>query len=178
MDFWRRPTQPRRAVDVREGMRTVTSFALLLAAASASAGFFDDCDYTAARDASAPLAGATSIVIVGRAGALRVTGIRGATEVRAKGTACTSERDNLNRITLTATRSGNAVRVEANLPEGNGFSWGRNALDFEVTVPANIPLRIDDSSGDLRVEGVGAADIHDGSGGLHVRNVSGDLNIE
>src|SRR5207244_4070496 len=78
----------------------------------------------------------------------------------------------------TATRSGNAVRVEANLPEGNGFSWGRNALDFEVTVPVNIPLRIDDSSGDLRVEGVGAADIHDGSGGLHVRNVSGDLNIE
>src|SRR2546423_3005360 len=160
-------------------MRALTTFALAaLSAATASAGFFDDCDYTAARSASAPLAGATSIAIVGRAGELRVMGVRGATDVRAKGTACTSERDNLNRITLTATRVGSEVRIEANVPEMNGFGWGRNGLDFEVTVPDNIPLRIDDSSGELRVENVGAADIHDSSGALHVRNVSGELRID
>lgn len=158
-------------------MRILTSAALAVVAATASAGFFDDCDYTAARTASAPLAGATSIVIIGRAGGLRVCGMHGATEVRAKGTACTSDRDNLARITLTATRSGGAVRIEANVPSASSF-WSRNALDFEVTVPDNIPLRIDDSSGELRVENVGAADIHDGSGGLFVRNVSGDLAID
>src|SRR5438874_10711316 len=101
--------QPGRGDDVRSRMRLLTSAALALVAATASAGFFDDCDYTAARNVSSPLAGATSIVIVGRAGSLRVSGLRGATEVRAKGTACTSDRDNLPHITLTATRSGDAV---------------------------------------------------------------------
>lgn len=161
-------------------MRTLTSLALAFAAtaASASHGFFDDCNHTAARSASAPVAGATRIAIVGRAGELRVTGARGATEVRAKGTACTSEAGNLSRITLTATRQGSEIRIEANMPESAGFGWSRNSLDFEVTVPDNIPIRIDDSSGELHVEGIGAADIRDSSGALHVRNVSGDVNID
>lgn len=161
-------------------MRIQMTLALaFLAAASASASMFDDCDYTAQRTAAIPLAGATSITIVGRAGELKVTGARGVTEVRAKGTACTFDRDFLDRITVTATREGSAVRIEAQVPEINGFRWGgRHGLDFEVTVPDNIPLRIDDSSGELTVENVGAADIHDSSGALHVRNVSGDLRID
>jgi len=160
-------------------MRTQLTLALALLAASASASMFDDCTYTAARSASLPVAGATSIRIIGRAGELKIVGSRGATEVRAKGTACTSEKDNLDRITLTATRDGSVLRIEAKVPETSGFmTWGRNGLDFEVSVPANLPLRIDDSSGELHVEGVGAADIHDSSGALHVRDVSGDLRID
>jgi hypothetical protein len=160
-------------------MRNALSVALLLLATSATAGWFGtDCGYTAARSASAPLAGATRIVIVGRAGELRVTGARGATEVRATGTACSSDRDALRDITLTATRSGSEVRVEANIPEGSHWGWGSNALDFEVTVPDGVPLRIDDSSGELWVERVGPADIHDSSGALHVSGVNGDLSID
>ena len=159
-------------------MRTLTSVALTLLATSASAGLSgNDCDYTAARSASAPVAGATRIVIVGRAGELRVNGSRGVSQVVAKGTACSSERDNLDDITLTATRNGSELRVEAKIPEFSGWH-STNALDFEVSVPDNIPIRIDDSSGELRVTGIGAADIHDSSGALHVRDVSGDLRID
>lgn len=159
-------------------MRMITSAALLLAASTASAGFFSDCDYTAARSVSAPAAGATRIVIIGRAGGLRVTGVRGIAEVRASGTACTSERDRLSNITLTATRVGSEVRIEAHVPDLSGFFWtGRSALDFEVTVPDSVPLRVEDSSGDLKIENVAAADVEDGSGALHVRNVAGDLSI-
>ena len=153
-------------------MRTLALLALTLA------GFFgNDCDYTAPRTATISAAGATHIVIIGRAGTLRVTGARGTSEVRATGTACSSERDNLPEITLVATRSGSEVRIEAKVPQFSGWR-STNALDFEVSVPNNIPLRIDDSSGELRVEGVGAADIHDSSGALHVRDVSGDLQID
>ena len=156
----------------------LTSIALTLAAASASAGWFgNDCNYTAPRNASIAVAGATHVVIIARAGELRVTGAGGTTEVRATGTACTSERDNLSEITLVATRSGSEVRIEAKIPEFSGWH-SNNQLDFEVTVPNNLPLRIDDTSGEMRVEGVGAADIHDSSGSLHVRAVSGDLNID
>ena len=153
------------------------SAALTLAAASSSAGWFGDCDYSAPRSASAPAAGVTRIVIVGRAGELRVTGARGAAEVRAKGTACTTDRDMLSQITLTATRSGSELRIEANMPESEFWS-GSRALDFEVTVPEDVPLRIDDTSGELNVENVGPAEIQDRSGSLHVRNVAGDCSID
>jgi DUF4097 and DUF4098 domain-containing protein YvlB len=154
----------------------MTSAVLLLLAATASAGLFGDgCDFTAARSAAAPVAGATHIVIIGRAGELRVTGARGATEVRAKGTACASDRDTLGEITLTATRSGSEVRIEAHTPE---MHWGSAALDFEVVVPENVPLTIDDTSGELRVENVAASVIHDTSGAMTVRNVTGDLAID
>jgi DUF4097 and DUF4098 domain-containing protein YvlB len=159
-------------------MRTLTSGALILFATAASAGWFgDDCSYTAPRNASISTAGATHVVIIGRAGELRVTGAAGTSEARAIGTACTSARDNLPEITLVATRSGSEVRIEAKVPDFSGWH-STNQLDFEVTVPNNLPLRIDDTSGALRVDGVGAADIHDSSGALHVRAVSGDLNID
>src|SRR5437867_9226428 len=103
-------------------MRTLTSVALTLLTTSAWAGWFgDDCTYTAARNASVSAAGATRIVIVGRAGELRVSGARGTSEVRATGTACTSERDNLNNVALVATRSGSEVRIEAKVPEFSGW---------------------------------------------------------
>ena len=154
------------------------SAVLTLIAASSSAGWFgNDCDYTAPRSASAPVAGATRIVIIARAGELRVTGARGVSEVRASGKACTSDRDMLSKMTLTATRSGSEVRIEANIPESD-FWDGNRTLDFEVTVPSDIPLRIDDTSGEMTVENVGPSDIHDSSGSLHVRNVTGDLSID
>lgn len=159
-------------------MRTTLSVVLALSAVSAYAGWFgDDCSYTAARNASISAAGASRIVIVGRAGELRVSGAPGGTDVRATGTACTSERENLNDIVLVATRSGSEVRIEAKMPEFSGWH-STNMLDFEVSVPGNVPLRIDDSSGELRVEGVATADIHDSSGALHVRRVTGDLSID
>src|SRR5437764_5036048 len=139
-------------------MRTLASLALAFAATTSFAGWFDDCDYTAARSASLPVAGATSVSIIGRAGELRVTGVRGAAEVMAKGNACTSERDNLQQIQLVATRVGSEVRIEAKVPQSSSFFFAHNALDFEVTLPANLPVRIDDTSGELTVDGVGAAD--------------------
>lgn len=160
-------------------MRTLTTLALALVAATASAHMSDDCSYSAPRSASLPVAGATSIRIIGRAGELKVRGARGAAEVRASGTACTFDKGSLDRITLTATREGSTIRIEASVPEVMSFlTWGHHGLDFEVTVPDNIPLRIDDSSGELEVQNIGAADIHDSSGALHVRDVSGDLRID
>src|SRR5262245_57670361 len=103
-------------------MRKLISVALLLLATSAFAGLFsDDCSYTAPRNAAISAAGATRIVIIGRAGELKITGAPGASEVRATGTACTSERSNLDDITLVATRSGSEVRLEARIPESTGW---------------------------------------------------------
>src|SRR6185369_11080786 len=95
-------------------MRTVIFLAVSLAAAtSLSASSWGECAYTAPRSAALPLAGATHIVVVGKAGSLKVSGRAGATEVRATGTACSSSKDELSEMQLRATRNGGEIRIEA-----------------------------------------------------------------
>lgn len=156
-------------------MRTLIAAAVLFAATSASAGLFE-CSYTAQRNAAISAAGATKIVVVGRAGSLRVAGGAGS-DVRATGTACASESDFLQRIRLTATRSGSVVQVEAEIPEWHGFGFHEARLDYEVALPDGIALEVRDGSGELRIENVGPLQVEDSSGELQVRGVHGDLSV-
>ncbi len=60
-------------------------------------------------------------------------------------------------------------------------NWGRAEypIDFEVIVPANVVLKVRDTSGKIEISGMsGAVDIHDGSGTLSVRDVAGPLAID
>ena len=160
-------------------MRTLIAAAaltVLFLATSASAGLFD-CSNTSPRSASISAAGATRIVVIGRAGSLRVTGGPG-DEVRATGTACASERDFLQRMKLTASRAGSVVRIEAEIPEWSGFGFHEATLDFEVALPAGIPLEVRDGSGALTIENVATLDVDDGSGELEIRSVHGDVSVK
>lgn len=126
--------------------------------------------------------GATRIVIVGRAGWLRVEGKEGMTEVVAEGTAIAPRTDLLKDIKLHGTREGNVVRIEVEMPKLEHQNWDSSwdsgpALNLTVTVPNNIPVEIEDSSGDLRVMGTAALDVDDNSGGVEIRDVGGDLRV-
>ncbi len=142
-------------------MRTLTLLTALLAASSASASWLD-CAHTAPRSAALPVAGATRIVVVGGAGTLRVAGHNGAAEVRAIGKACSSSREDLPKIVLRATRNGGEIRIEAEVPDTSG--WGDRRLDFEVSLPSNVPVKVVDGSGELTIENTAALDVDDGSG--------------
>ena len=155
-------------------MRTVIFLAVSLAATSVSASW-GDCSNTAPRSAALPLAGATHVVVIGRAGTLKVTGHNGATEVRAVGKACSSSRKDLPKILLRATRSGAEIRIEAEVPEVS--MWGERSLDFEVSLPSNVPVKVVDGSGELTIENTAALDVDDGSGGLTIRHVNGNLSV-
>src|SRR5438477_6160 len=63
-------------------MNILTIGCLIVTTASASASILDDCRYTAPRSVNASVAGVSRIVIIGRAGTLRVTGRAAAGEVR------------------------------------------------------------------------------------------------
>jgi hypothetical protein len=160
---------------------TLVTLTLLVATSASAGGMFGDCDYKAPRSLTAQLTGASRIVVIGRAGTLKITGVGGASQVRASGTACTSERDLLNQIVLSATRYGNTLRIEAVIPEDSNSSWfdfARQAtLDFEVSVPDNLPLEVSDGSGEMTIENVAAARVTDGSGSLHIRGVNGNLEV-
>jgi DUF4097 and DUF4098 domain-containing protein YvlB len=161
-------------------MRTlIFALATLAAASTAHAGWFDACDESAPRNAASSAAGVTRIVIVGRAGFLHIEGRNGASEVRAEGTACASERDMLRDVTLTMTRNGSELRVEANIPEhdGHGFFYSSPQLDFTVTLPSGVPIDVKDSSGDLTIRNVGDATVDDSSGGIEIRGIHGNLTL-
>jgi hypothetical protein len=152
----------------------LTFLAAFLAVSTASASWLD-CSNSAPRSAALPVAGATRIVIVGRAGTLKIDGHNGATEVRAVGKACSSTREDLPKIVLRASRSGSEIRIEAEMPES--MSWGARSLDFEVSLPANVPVKVVDGSGELTIENTAALDVDDGSGSLTIRHVHGDLSV-
>ncbi len=137
--------------------------------------------YDEPRSARVNARGATRIIIVGRAGWLRVEGREGMSEVVAEGTARAPRTDLLREIKLTGTREGDVVRVEVEIPK-MVQNWDSNwesgpALDLTVTVPNNIAVEIEDSSGDLRVMGTAALDIDDNSGEVEIRDVGGALRV-
>lgn len=161
-------------------LAAIAAVAALVTVPALANGLFDedDCKYTAKRRVATPSAGITKIVIHGESGSLDVTGTPGANQVVADGTACTSENDFLPRMTLSLRKIGSELHVDANIPEKTvvfGFFSAR--LDFAVTLPAGLPVEIDDGSGWLKVANTGATDIDDGSGSIEVRNVRGNLVI-
>lgn len=138
--------------------------------------------YEEPRTARVNARGATRIVIVGRAGWLRVEGREGMTEVVAEGTAVAPRTDLLKDIKLNGTREGDVVRIEVEMPKLEHRNWDSSwdngpALNLTVTVPNNIPVEIEDSSGDLRVMGTAALDVDDNSGGVQIRDVAGALRV-
>lgn len=135
------------------------------------------CDETAPRRATISAAGASRIVILARAGSLKVEG-RPGSEVLATGTACSSDSDFLDRIQLEARRNGSDVELEAVIPERMmQFGWHEARLDFEVAIPSSIPVVVKDSSGEAHIRNVAALEIRDGSGTIVIRGVRGNVSV-
>ncbi len=161
-------------------MRIATiAAATALLAAPAFAGWFDDeCRHTATRRAATPAAGITRVVIHAEAGSLAVDGTAGAKEIVASGTACTSDEDFLPRMNLVLRKSGSELHIDALIPEKTVmFGYFQARLDFGVTLPAGLPVAIDDDSGAMRVSNTGPLTIDDDSGAIEVRNVRGAVTI-
>jgi hypothetical protein len=164
-------------------MRTaaITALSVLLTAGNAMAGgLFDDndCRHTAPRKGATPAAGVSRVVIHTDSGSLKVDGTPGASQIVAAGTACTSDDDFLERITLTMRRSGSDLHITADIPDKSvifGFFSAR--LDLGITLPAGLPVVINDDSGWIKVANTGVTTINDDSGAIEVTNIRGNLTI-
>ena len=129
------------------------------------------CDETVSRAADVSVGDATRIRVRARAGSLRIDGRSGLTDVRATGTACAPTQEDLERVTLTAERVGTDIVVEVHTDDTNG------RLDLTLEVPDTVPLEVEDSSGSLRIYDVAAVDLRDGSGGIDIDGVAGDVRV-
>jgi hypothetical protein len=137
-------------------------------------------DYTAPRTATVPARGAQRIEVIGRAGSLRIDGRAGATEVTVRGTARASSRARLEEVRLIAEVKNGTIYVEADIPEHDWQGWDDSyqALDLTIEVPAQLPIDVEDGSGDLEIRNVGDLDVRDGSGEMIIEHVAGRLRVK
>ncbi|HKW48119.1 MAG TPA: hypothetical protein VJN70_11760 [Gemmatimonadaceae bacterium] len=133
-------------------------------------------DYTAPRNATVPASRAERIEVIGRAGLLRIDGRNGARDVTVRGTARASSRRALDDVRLIAEERGGTIHIEADIPENRDWNDDdREALDLVIEVPSDLPIDVQDGSGDLEIRNVGSLDLRDGSGEATIEHVGGNL---
>jgi hypothetical protein len=155
--------------------------ALALAALAAVAQDGRNCEFTADRTATVAASSSDVLELVARAGSLVVEGRPGLSEVRVRGRACASSRELLDQLVIETSRAGGRVRVEVPEIEHERSFFGGNwnaGLDLVLEVPEGMEATITDGSGDAEIRGVGRLRMTDGSGGLRLVDIRGDVRID
>ena len=153
----------------------------LILAGPATAQGRDQCEYEAQRDSQVQASASETLMVIARAGFLRVEGRAGITEVRVRGTACASSQGLLDQLVVEVTRGGAGVRVEVPELDRQGWDWGNDRyarLDLTIEVPAGMAADIEDGSGEIFVSGTGDLRVDDGSGSIDVQDVTGNVDID
>ena len=155
--------------------------ATLLSLGLITAAHADDwCQHKADRSSSVDATGARKIIIGAGAGDLKVGGSPGQTAVQAKGQACASSEELLGQIQLESRREGDTVYLKTVLPDTSegmlAFSHYAR-LDLTVSIPATVPVELEDSSGDLELKNVQSAKVADGSGDADIADIHGNLQV-
>jgi DUF4097 and DUF4098 domain-containing protein YvlB len=153
---------------------TVRPGLLIATALLFSQGAWAECHFSAPRTAEIDANGARRVVVKGRAGDLIVRGSTATTRIQAKGQACARSQQQLDAIRIDVEREGDTIRVAAVLPDNDSF-LNHQSLDLTIELPATIAVDLEDSSGDLTVEGVASAHIDDSSGDQSIRDIAGNV---
>jgi hypothetical protein len=153
-------------------------FALVPAVALA---WGDDCKVRAERNAGIDVAGVEKVVLRTGAGDLKVRGSATATRIEAKGEACAAKQELLDASQVNVRREGKVVYVETALPQDkSGWTWGNNDyayIDLDVALPSGLPVEAIDSSGDAELSGLKSLDMQDSSGDLDIEGIAGAVDV-
>lgn len=141
----------------------------------------EDCKFEKQISKQLDLSTSDSLAVIARAGSLTITGIAGADEAMITGRVCVSEKAWLEEADIE-TQGGGQARIEVVLPRiDSDWSFFKNhyaRLDLELVVPEGTALDVKDSSGSIRIEGVGAIVLKDSSGSIKIENTSGPISVQ
>jgi len=122
-----------------------------------------------------------SLAVIARARSLVIIWSPNAHEASITGKVCVSKEAWLEEADIE-TQGGDQARIEVVLPRidsGWSFTGNRYArLDLELVVPEGTALDVKDSSGSIRIEGVGAIVLKDSSGSIKIENTSGPISVQ
>lgn len=158
-------------------MRNTISYFLFLGFAwSAGAA---ECEYRKSLDFSVPADRMSSLNLKAGAGRLMIEG-QPRDDVVVTATACASSQKRLDSLQVSHVISGDQLRMEAR-QVGKDWNWSGNAygyIDLDLQVPSRLSLSVVDGSGHAEISGVASLYVEDGSGGLTIERIGGDVQIE
>ena len=160
---------------------------LMLAGASLLALSFtatsaEQCRYSAPRNAEINAAGLKLLTVQIGPDDLVIHGEPGLTNVVVRGTACASNEKWLQDVKIEAARSGDTGSLTAR--DGDHtmlmslFGGSYAYLKLDVRVPQSLAIKLQEGSGDAKVNNVAALDASLGSGDLKVNGVAGELGLD
>ncbi len=150
------------------------SLLLLLSSLSAVA---HNCANSAERKLDIDAAGLKALRFELGSSDIKVQGVAGLTQIEVRGHACASDPAWLAELDMTQSRLGDKALVKP-LPrqQHSGFFNTYAYIDFEVRMPAALPLEVATGSGDANISDVAALDFDTGSGDLKLTHVAGVVN--
>lgn len=154
---------------------TVASLALAaLASLTAHAAPWEDCDEERRLGRDLDVQGIRTVALETGAGILEVRGRPGLGQVEARGIACASSPGLLAKIRLEVARRDDVLVIETVLPSS---MVGQARLDLTVELPAELDVRIRDSSGSLEVSEVANLELTDSAGSITLERIPGEVHI-
>jgi len=155
------------------------------------------CSYELDRSFTIPVSGANLLVIDAGSGELNVEGRRGMDQIEVAARVCASREEWLDALTLSVEEVGSEILLEAHYPENRESRRGDNTAKIDLTVVISLgmdvdmddssgslsvlgsgSLRVEDSSGSIRISGAnGSVYVDDSSGGIEIRDVAGDVDV-
>lgn len=144
--------------------------------------------YQEVKELSLPAEGIKVLEIKCGAGFLEVQGREGlgkievTAEIVVKG-ASEEEAQKLirKRAKLSLEKKGERAILVSNIHHSGSFffSFKEKEINLTVSVPKNMPLKIDDGSGWVKIENIaGNVDLDDGSGSMKIVNITGEIDID
>lgn len=139
----------------------------------------DDCAHEEVIDIDLPAAEVARLDIEAGAGSLQVRGESSDGQIHLHGRVCASRQSLLEGVALRHALRDGTQFIETVLPDTDTTFWSSNylRLDLTVTLPAALPVAIDDGSGTVHVSGSGALTLEDGSGTASIDDVQGDVRV-
>lgn len=171
------------SVPVRVALEFEGPAADVAVASRASDRGSQECAFQIERTGAVAASASDRVVVDAGSGHLRVEGREGLSEVRVVGAVCASQESYLDALRVTVERRGGEVEVRAHYPDSRTRDRDRRGrdvamIDLVVEVPLRAAVDIEDSSGAMEVYSVGPLTIDDSSGEILVQGVDGDLFID
>lgn len=138
----------------------------------------DRCDFSRDLERTVSAEDVSRLTVHAGSGELRIEGHEDLDEIVVVGRACASEEEYLDELTVSAEARGDDVTIETHHPDRRGWGSGQASIDLVVLVPAGLAVDVDDSSGGMVVEGTGALRIDDSSGSIRVADIRGSVVID
>jgi DUF4097 and DUF4098 domain-containing protein YvlB len=161
--------------------RYLVALICMMATGPALAAWGEDCEYAREIESRLDVGDASLLEVIARAGTLTITGDDDSSEVLISGEVCVSREAWLDEADIE-TDEGDTARIEVVLPDidGGWTNWGNRyaRIDLELTVPAGLALDIKDSSGSMKLRGIGESRIKDSSGSITVEDTGGSVTVK